>query len=360
MRILYVIPSLDTGGAQELTGNLLPLLQSDNEIRIIVFKKTGSSIEKRLIRQGFRIESLGISTHSPQAIFKLRKYFKWSEIVHLQLFPTHYFATIANIGLNKPLIFTEHSTHNKRRERTILKPVEKLVYRKLEKIISISEPVEKSLKSWLGMSGKDKKYVVISNGIDLNKFKSAEKKSPKEIFGKDGLPILMIGRFTASKDQATLIKSLNHIVNKKVYLVLVGNGERKKEIENFVIHEGLEDRVVFTGERDDIPDIIKASKIGVLSSHWEGFGLSAVEMMAGGLPVIASNIEGVREIVEGAGFLFNKGDERELALIINQILNDDILYKNYSEKCEQRSTMYSIEKTAKKYLELYKSIFEKT
>ena len=89
-------------------------------------------------------------------------------------------------------------------------------------------------------------------------------------------------------------------------LILVGEGPLKNSSQMLVQELCLKDRVFFLGNRDDVERIFKTADLSVLSSHWEGFGLVAVEGMAAGKPVIASNVSGLSEIVSGAGVLFEK------------------------------------------------------
>lgn len=355
MNILIVIPTLETGGAQKLLEDLIGQMRKDNNISVLVFQKSNSEIEKNIERLGVPIFWLNVGTHSPLAIFKMRKFLRNADIIHAHLFPAHYFTVMANIGINKPLIFTEHSTHNKRRDHLWLRPVEKFVYKRIDQTVSISEATQEALSNWLRLSNPENISNIILNGIPLDKFKNALKKSSKEMFGRSGIPVLMISRFTKAKDHKTVLNALKEIRNPDVFVVLVGDGELKGEIEQYANQLGLNDRVVFLGNRKDIPEIIKASAIGVQSSHWEGFGLTAVEMMAGGIPVVASDVKGLGGVVEGAGLLFEPGDHIALSKIIMQLISNPDLYAKTKEKCTLRAEMFSIESTANKYLELYSS-----
>ena len=355
MKILQVIPSLDTGGAQKLLENLVPLLKKDNEVTVVVYKNSDSAIQKSIENSGVNFISLGISVRSTKAIFKLRRYFKAADVVHLHLFPTHYHGFLANIGIGKPLIFTEHSTYNRRRGYKFLKPLEKLVYSHLSKIVSISKDVEKALKEWIGLTQDKDKFVVIENGIDLKPFINAPACSSKEVFGKEGYPILMIGRLTAAKDFETVIRSLQYIQRPDIFLVIAGSGEKENELKKLIGNLSLESRVIMLGEREDVPCLIKASKIGVLSSNWEGFGIAALEMMAGGLPVVASDIEGLRELACNVGILFEKGNEKDLASKLNHLSRDLDLYWKIASRCQKKAEDYDIHRTYLKYMNLYVS-----
>lgn len=356
MRILQVIPTLDTGGAQKLLEDLIPLIKRGNEIRVVVYQKTGSPIEKHIEESGVPVYNLGISKRSPKAIFRLRKFIKDTDIVQLHLFPNQYFAWIANLGLHKPLVFTEHSTFNKRRNHKFLRKIEKRIYGKMNKVVCISDAVRKSLIHWLEIQQGDSKCEVISNGINLHEFISAIPQDPEKLFGRKGIPILMISRFTDSKDHETVVRALPHIKNKDVFMVFVGDGENKKRIENMATECGLKGSIIFLGQREDVPILIKSAKLGIQSSHWEGFGLSALEMMAGGLPVLASDVKGLKDIIRDQDLLFEKGNERDLANKINRILDDEGYYEEKKIQCQYNSRDFDIKNTASKYLSLYEAL----
>lgn len=119
----------------------------------------------------------------------------------------------------------------------------------------------------------------------------------------------MVARFAPSKDQATIIRALL-LLDKDVRVRFVGDGETRPECERLAKELGVEDRVDFMGMQSKIPQLIAESYIGIQSSNWEGFGLTAVEMMACGKPVIATNVDGLKQVVEGTGLLFPVGDEK--------------------------------------------------
>ena len=110
------------------------------------------------------------------------------------------------------------------------------------------------------------------------------------------------------------------------------------------------------GLRTDVPNLLKASDIVVQSSHIEGFGLAAVEAMAAGKPVIASNVEGLSGVVEGAGLLFEHENAQQLAYAISNVLNDKKQYQSLVEKGCKRASIYTIETMADKYLMEYNRV----
>jgi glycosyltransferase involved in cell wall biosynthesis len=108
--------------------------------------------------------------------------------------------------------------------------------------------------------------------------------------------------------------------------------------------------------RNDVPEILQASDVVVMSSHYEGLSLSSIEGMASGKPFIASDVDGLHEITTGAGILFPEGDEKILAKEIQLLINDREYYENTVKKCQERASHYSIENTAEKYINIYTSL----
>jgi glycosyltransferase involved in cell wall biosynthesis len=104
-----------------------------------------------------------------------------------------------------------------------------------------------------------------------------------------------------------------------------------------------------------VPELLKTSDIIVLSSHWEGFGLAAVEGMAAGKPTVASDVDGLREVVQGAGVLFPHGDAQALAQIIQQLQVDPTYYHDVAIRCYQRAQQFDIMRMVEKYEKVYES-----
>ena len=141
-------------------------------------------------------------------------------------------------------------------------------------------------------------------------------------------------------------------------LWLVGDGERRAALEQLVEAEGIKDNVRFWGIRTNIPEIMKTADVVVMSSHWEGFGLAAVEGMAAGKPVIASDIDGLSQVVDGAGLLFPKGDEKALASCILEIYEDKDYYQRLSELSVERAKEFDLSHMVNQYIKIYHRITE--
>lgn len=347
MRILHVITSLEIGGAQRLLADLLPLQSASEEVTLLVYERVHNDFEKTLEQAGINILCLNEHNfHNPGVVLRLRKIFKDYDLVHAHLFPTIYWASLAARGLKVKLVYTEHSTSNSRRNKWYFRPVERFMYSRYDRIISISQQTQDALTSWLGQ--QDERFVVVNNGVDTKKFSSVE----VPVSAKS---LIMVSRFASSKDQETVIRAMEHI-DKDAVIRFVGDGENRRHCEELAQELGVSDRVQFLGSRSEVPELVASSYIGIQSSNWEGFGLTAVELMAAGKPVIATNVDGLKQVVEGAGETFNVGDATELAEKVNNLLSDNQYYNLVIDKCRQRSKMYDISVMLENYLKLYKSI----
>ena len=161
----------------------------------------------------------------------------------------------------------------------------------------------------------------------------------------------MIAAFREGKDQDTLIRAMSELPN-NYSLQIVGDGPRRPILEKLAEEKNVE----FLGIRTDIPDILCSTDIVVLSSHWEGLSLSSIEGMASGRPFIASDVDGLHEMVNGAGVLFPDGDHIALASAIRSLCENPKKYKEVAERCQARAKDYDISKMAAGYNAVYKEI----
>ena len=348
MKVAHIISSMKIGGAQRLLSDILPIISESVDCTLIVFEDVDSDFSRFLRSSGITIKSIDTNFRSPKAIFKIRGFIRDFDIVHVHLFPALYWVAIASVGLSCKLVYTEHSTSNGRRGKWFLKGLEKCIYRKYKRIIAISEQTKDSLLLWIGRNFSDN-IVVCPNGINLATYQI----KPKIDYSHFSL--IMVSRFVLAKDQDTVIRAMQ-MVDDSIKLYFVGDGERISVCKELTKELNLDDRIFFLGSRSDIPQLVSSADVGIQSSNWEGFGLTAVELMAAGKPVIASDVEGLRQVVEGAGMLFHRGNAEELASKIMDVYQNKVLYNELSQKSIERSKQFDIHKTASNYLEVYNKI----
>ena len=350
MKILHVITSLRTGGAEKLMVDLLPRLRDlGNDVELLLFDGTRTPFYEELENMRIKIHHLAIegNVYNPLNTFRLREYLKNYDIIHTHNTACQYFVPLAKIlsRAKCKLFTTEHNTFNRRRTIFGWKYIDRIIYSQYKTIISISEKATDNLIAFIGNKYKIR---TIENGIDLSKFKFL---SPVNINSKDKI-ITMIAGFRKQKDQDTLIKAIS-LLPQEYRLWLVGDGERRTILEDLVTELYLGNRVKFLGIQSDIPQILENSHIVVLSSHWEGLSLSSVEGIASGRPFIASDVDGLREVVSGHGVLFPHQDAKALANEIKSLCENRNKYNEVSLACQEKAKQYDINIMAKKYNNLY-------
>lgn len=359
MKILQVINSLHIGGAEKLVVDLVPLLKQQGfEVDVLLLNGDNTAFKKLLVSQSVNVYSLGTNNniYNPFLIFQLCRYMRSYDLIHVHLFPAQYWAAFAKIiSFSKVILATtEHNTINRRRDIVVFKWIDRFIYNQYERVIAISQKTSELLSSYLR---NDKGISTIQNGVHIANYKNADPYSKNELLKirEDNVLITMVAGFRDQKDQDTLIRAMLKLpVN--YHLALIGDGIRKVLCEKLTNNSGLNNRVHFLGLRDDVTRILKTSDIVVMSSHYEGLSLSSIEGMASGKPFLASNVNGLREITEGAGVLFEEGNENDLADKIQSLIDHPDVYKKVAQKCQYKAAEYDIQKMADSYIEMYNEV----
>lgn len=351
MKILHITNNLWSGGVTTLLEELLSYFSKDNEVTLLLLGKDEEKYNEEKLKNVKIIFLNQEKLYSLKNILKIRKLIKENDIIHSHLFPSQYITVIASLFLNKKIITTEHTTWNRRRNKMIFKPVEKFIYNKYSKIITVSKSAQTNLINWVGMK---EKIIPIPNGIDLEKYKYG-KDIRNELWDlkENEKLICMIARFSKQKDQKTLIRAMK-LLPDEIKCIFIGVGETLEEIKEYVEENNLENRIKFLGYRNDVKDIFKSSNLSVLSTNFEGFGLVAIESMCSGTIMIGSNVDGLSEVLKYEEFMFEKGNEKELAEKIKLFLYDEKKIKIEKEKIEKIIGEYSLEKMIEKYEYIYK------
>ncbi|WKS94936.1 glycosyltransferase [Riemerella columbina] len=355
MKILQIINSVEIGGAETLLIESLDFYKKEGvEMDVLALKKADTFLSKKVEEEQLNYTTLTQgSVYNPLLIFKIIPYLRKYDVVHTHLFPALYWVVLAKwLSFSKtPIVYTEHSTHNKRREHFLLKWIDRVIYRGVRKIVSISDDVDRKIKEHLGFP--QDRFQLINNGVDIAQYATALPYKKTEFFGEQDFILVQVSSFRYPKDQKTLIKALA-LLPENVKLLLIGIGELEEECKKMVQNLNLEQRVQFLGLRNDVPRILKTSDITILSSHYEGLSLSCIEGMASGKPFVASQAPGLENIVKGYGVVFEPNNEKDLAEKILLLMTDSNLYNKIAEKCQQRSLDYHISKMVKRYIDVYK------
>lgn len=354
MKVLHVINDLRVGGAEKLLLDSLPLYKKNGIDSDLLLIKDANSSFRDALNNKINIYTLTKnSIYNPFLIFKIIPFLRKYDLVHVHLFPSHYWIVLAKIlsFCNTPIVFTEHSTSNNRRKNKYLNWLDKLMYYYLSHIVCISEEAKNSLSKYLGT---DSKISVIENGINLELYNSKnvkDKAKEFDFFDKNDIKLIQVSGFKNPKDHTTLIRSLEHLPH-HVKLILVGDGYLLNDTKLLVNNLKLNDRVLFLGNRLDIPELVNYADIVILSSLYEGLPLALLEGMAAHKPVIASSVPGNIDLVKEVGLLFTPKDSKDLAKNVKKLM-DVNYYTIIADKCLDKAQEYSIEKMISNYISIY-------
>lgn len=361
MRVIHIIDSLNAGGAESLLKNFVLEAKKNDLFNIEIATLYSNAIFKKVIEDaGIHVRDLNLKyKYDLRGILKIitlikkRKY----DIIHVHLFPANIFAALASLFLPKDIvwIFSEHNDYNRRRSYKFYKILDGFTYSRFLKIICVSKQVESALLNWIPSNkGKTK---VIPNAVPIPKFLN-----PCSVKTYD---ILFVGRLTKQKGVEILLKAIKILKNKyskNLKIAIVGDGELKENLNNLTAELGVNREVEFLGVRKDVKELMVTSKIFVLPSRWEGFGLVIVEAMSNMLPVIATSVGGIPEIIEDGkdGILVPPEDSETLAQAINDLLENKELREKLSQAAYKKiREEFSIKKYSVQILDLYRSLINK-
>ena len=366
MRILHIIDTLFMGGAENV---LIGLASGQKKLGhdVVVMPlicPSETPVRKKIEEKGVPVKPFIIkgSYYNPKLIFKIAKVVNQFDIVHVHLFPAMYWAAFAKVlAFSKvPMVYTEHSTNNRRREKPLLHIIDNIVYQRGYKmIISCAEKV---LESYRNAFPSVKHTCYINNGIDTKLFREALPYTKSELLGdgEDAFVVTMVARFMSMKRQDTIVEAIAKLP-KNIHAVFVGGNKsdeglvRVKDLANKL---GVSERVHFLYIRNDVPRILKTSDVVVMASDYEGLSLSSIEGMAAGKPFVATDVNGLREVVGGAGLLFENKDSEALSRIISKLSEDKDHYGEIAEKCLARASEYDANNMVQSYLSVYNKVIE--
>lgn len=343
LKIVQLITRMDKiGGAQKHVEALaIQLKQDGHEVTVV----TGSYQPSLWRLQEEKITVIPIPamqraihlTKDFQAFLQLRDVFKsiQPDVVATHSSKAGVIGRIVGSLLRIPTVFTAHSwsfTEGVPQKKQVLYyRMEKSVQRFTSKIITVSD-YDREL-ALMKKVAPAHKLLTIHNGIaPIDSHSSTEKTFTEQPV------IVMVARFEVPKRQDLLLEVLAELTDVPWQLQLIGDGSLRPALEEFVAQHNLTDRITFLGDQLDVHSYLEKSDVFVLLSDWEGLPISIIEAMRIGLPIVATNVGGVKELVvdHDNGFLVEREDKELLKLRLHHLLMDAALSKKMGNASERR------------------------
>ena len=366
MNILHVITSLGRGGAEKLVSVLLPKMKKKGcKVRLVSLadklafapELKASGIEVDCLHFKGTIYEIG---KVAQACLRLRKIIEaeMPDIVHSHIYMADLLVR-ASAPRGTRLVSTLHGSDawwSEKKIRAVLKTYLDSYSGRLRgaRYLAVSEAVKEMALRSLHLPLERTRTIL--NGINIDNFKLIA--SPRKA---DQPTVLQVGRFYREKGHEFSLQAFLILKEKipGVQLILVGDGPLRSEMEQFAVELRISDSVRFLGERDDIPDLLSMADIFWMPSLHEGLPIAALEAMATGLPIVASSVGGLKELVTDSenGLLVQPRDAGALAESTIKLLANKELRERIGANARQMvDSKYSISKTADDYIKAYEDL----
>jgi glycosyltransferase involved in cell wall biosynthesis len=373
--LLYIITKLELGGAQK---QLLSLISHLDKERYNLFLFTAyegllipdfsALLGLKIKRSKFIERSINFFNDSI-ALFEIYYYIKKNniDIVHTHSSKAGILGRIAaKIANVKIIIHTVHgwsfNDYQCFSRRQLFIWLERLTARFTQQLIVVSRYDKQKGLSY--RIGNEKKYSIINYSINYEEFKIQDKDIRNELGINSGdLVIGMVSCFKPQKSPQDFIK-LAYLIHQKlpnIKFILVGDGVLRKNIERLIRNHHLQSEVILTGWRVDIPRILSALDVFLLTSRWEGLPITVLEAMASAKPVIVTNTGGVSEVInEGeTGFLVPPGNLEEMLKKATILLSSEELREKIGQNARASlGSNFTLIEMAKKTQDLYSNLIK--
>jgi glycosyltransferase involved in cell wall biosynthesis len=376
MKILHIIPNLKKGGAERIVIDIVRILNQNTsyQVKLILFEdKIEYDVEdiKKLIEIVPSKVQLSITKKHQLSITELQKTIELfqPDSIHSHLFEaeivsrsctfpkakwfTHSHDRMSSLNnLNLVTIKSKRDLTNYFEKRYLLK-----CYRKNggNNFIAISEDISCFLRTVLP---KDLQSIqLLQNAIDVKRFEKLmdfNKVRDNVVFN-----MVSIGRLDKNKNHQLLIDVVLELKNRKipVHLTIVGEGDERISLQEKIVQLNLSDQLSLVGLQEKVEMYLWNADLYIHSAITEGFGLTLIEAMACGLPVVCTDAKGNRDLIQEGenGFMVGERDPKLLADKIELLLKNDNLRQQMGEKARKFAQGFGMEKYVESLLLLYKN-----
>lgn len=358
MKVIQVIPSLNLAGAERICEALtLELKRKGNAVKIISFYSLSTPITNALIQVGVEILFLNKKPGFDISVIKklidiLKK--ERPDVVHSHLDAVKY-VMIAVKKTNIPIHV--HTVHNVAEKE--LDFIGRILVRRFYKShqiipVALSKLIQESIVKTYKILPENVPIVI--NGIDLSNC------LPKHDyrFGNT-IKILHIGRFSEQKNHKGLIDAFKifHTTKSNSVLELIGEGHLMDEIRKYVYANHLDDAVIFLGAKSNVFQDINEADIFVYPSLYEGIPVTLIEAMGTGIPIIATNVGGISDIlINDENALLTDVDSQEIAMKMIMLAECIQLRERLGQNAYNCSRKFSSEEMTKQYIKIYQKMMQ--
>jgi sugar transferase (PEP-CTERM/EpsH1 system associated) len=361
--ICQLLHALTVGGAEVLAARLARQLRDRYRFIFACLDQLGT-LGQELREEGFPVFVLerrpGVDWRCASRLAKLLRR-ENVDLVQAHQYTPFFYAMAARLLYRRPpLMFTEHGRHfpdYPRRKRMI---VNRLLLERRDRVVAVGRAVQQAVVNNEGIPAQ--RVAVIYNGIDLSPYRNGvpDRDAVRRELGLGDwdLVLVQVARLDYLKDHPTAVRMMGQVVRQRpdARLLLVGEGPERGKIEDEIRQRGLEANVRLLGQRGDVARILRAADLFLLTSISEGIPLTVIEAMAAGLPVVATNVGGMTEVVEDGqtALLAPAADDAGLAAAVFRLAEDPELRRQMGQWGRERANeVFSERQMHEQYVRLY-------
>ena len=356
MKVVVVVPVLIIGGAETMVTRLVTAIdRSTVDIEVIsMYSRQGTTLESKIEDAGIPIHYIGkqkkASLRAVKELFLLLSEIN-PDVVHCHIYSTFY-ALLWVVLRNKPLIHTVHTLPNEEFPWVLSKILHIMVYLQKLTIVAVSNQNYSIAKRFYG--DDEKRVTYINNPVETSNYYRQENRNDKNVV------FINVGRQDVNKNQMLAMCAMKRVVKEvpNARMILVGDGNQHETLIAERNRLGLESIIDLPGAIANPEHILAKSDVYVSTSHMEGLPLSILEAMAAGLPIIATNVGGVPDIVHDNGVLIPV-DEDSLVKEMIRFAKDPELAASCGKKSKDLVKEYDVKKCAEAYENLYYEVVKK-
>ncbi len=360
MKILQLISSGGFYGAESVLLNLSVELQRAGHTCIVGVFENARNVNTQI---GDRAETAGLAVRRIpcrgrfdwQAVREIQKIIERDgiDLVHAHGYKADFYALFATRMAEAPVTATCHNWLGESQSMRAYARLDRYLLRFFDGVAAVS----RSVAEQIGHAGTRQRVRVIANGVPTHGG-GIESKFADQVRVGDRIVVGTVGRLSAEKGVSVLIEAAAKICPEfpQASFVVVGDGPLRSSLEARVRELGMTGRFLFAGERNDVDQIYRSFNVYVLPSFEEGMPMALLEAMAAGLPVVATKVGGVPDLVcdPSVGTLIEPGDPTALATGIRDLLSDqsqrELMGSNARRRVEEQ---FSAAAMARNYVELY-------
>lgn len=328
-RVVYLVHTLAVGGAEEMILNLVRYLPAEYERSVVCIDRPGP-IGAEVEKTGVPFKSLGLQPGLMRPLDVLRLQHSIHDaaptIVHTFLLTASLYGRFASMLARVPVVIGSEVNIYERKQ-PLHRFAERWLMQHTDAVVASAGSVRDFYIDQIGADAD--KVVVIYNAVDWSQLNATITRA--ELRASLGIPMDapaagIIARLTEQKAHAVLLDALvSRPELASLHVIAVGDGDLRDQLKSRTEQLGLSPRVHFVGARRDLGNILGAVDMFVMPSLWEGLPLSLVLAMGGALPVVASRVAGIPEVVEDgvSGLLVEPGNVAQLADAMTRLVMDD-------------------------------------